>query len=91
MSMAMFVKNVEKTTLEENFKESIKVEKNMLSLKGNPRVEPSKDKTNSKNKPPTSKPSKNKKDVDSTYMEMLQQIVKKLSNELIDIKKSNGE
>jgi len=35
VSMAMFVKRDEKATLEEIFKEAIKVEKDMLSLKGN--------------------------------------------------------
>jgi hypothetical protein len=37
MSMAMFVKNAEKDTLEATFQEALKIEKNMLSLKGNPR------------------------------------------------------
>jgi hypothetical protein len=35
MSMVMFVKNVEKGTLEEAFQEALKFEKNLLSLKGN--------------------------------------------------------
>jgi hypothetical protein len=35
MSIAMFVKNVEKSTLEEDFREALKFEKNMMSLKGN--------------------------------------------------------
>jgi hypothetical protein len=43
MSMAMFVKNIEKATLEANFQEALKIENNMLSLKGNPGVESSKD------------------------------------------------
>jgi hypothetical protein len=48
MSMVMFVKNVEKATLEEAFQEALKVEKNMLSLKGNPGEESSKDKGKTK-------------------------------------------
>jgi hypothetical protein len=54
MSMAMFVNNDEKSTLEEDFHESLKVEKNMLSLKGNHGVEPSNEK--GKNKETVSKP-----------------------------------
>jgi hypothetical protein len=38
-----------------------------------------------------SKPSEEKKDYDSMDMESLQRIVKKLSNELIDLKKNGGE
>jgi hypothetical protein len=72
-----------------NFQESLKVEKNMMSLKGNPGSEPSKDK--GKNKETMSKPSEEKKNYDSMDMEALQRIVKKLSNELIDLKKSGGE
>jgi hypothetical protein len=34
MSMAMYVKNSEKGTLEEAFQEALKFEKNMMSLKG---------------------------------------------------------
>jgi hypothetical protein len=36
--MDMFVKRDDKGTLEDTFKEAIKVEKDMLSLKGNPRL-----------------------------------------------------
>jgi hypothetical protein len=38
-----------------------------------------------------SKPSEEKKDFDFMDMEALQRIVKKLSNDLIDLKKSGGE
>jgi hypothetical protein len=48
ISMEMFVKRDEKNNLEATFKESIKFEKYMLSLKGNPRIESSKDKTGQK-------------------------------------------
>jgi predicted Mrr-cat superfamily restriction endonuclease len=89
MSIAMFIKNVEKSTLEESFQESLKVEKNMLSLKGNPGVESSKD--NVKSKEAMYKPSKDKKNYDSMDMETLQRIVKKISNELIDLKKNGAE
>ena len=55
MSMAMFFKNARKSTLEEAFQESLKVEKNMMSLKGNLKPETSKDKgknTSTMSKPP---------------------------------------
>jgi hypothetical protein len=55
MSMVIFVKNAEKSTFEEYFQEALKVEKNMLSLKGNLGAEPSKDK--GKTKETMSKPS----------------------------------
>jgi len=44
MSMAMFAKNAENSTPEEAFQEALKVENNMMSLKGNPGEELSKDK-----------------------------------------------
>jgi hypothetical protein len=52
MSMAMFVKNAEKYTLEETFQEALKIENNILSLKGNPGEEYSKDKAMNKDKSP---------------------------------------
>jgi hypothetical protein len=57
MSMEMFVKNAEKTTLEATFKEALKVERNMLGLKGNPGVEYFKDKINPKTKSDVTKTS----------------------------------
>jgi len=50
VSKEMFVKTTEKDTLEATFKEAIKIEKYMLSLKGNHGVECSKDKSNPKTK-----------------------------------------
>ena len=44
MSMAMFFKKAEKNTLEATFKETLKIKNNMLSLKGHPGVESSKEK-----------------------------------------------
>jgi hypothetical protein len=59
--MEMFVKRDENNTLEATFKEAIKVEKDMLSLKGNPGVETSKDKTGIKTKTTMTKPPDDKK------------------------------
>ena len=44
MSMPMYIKNSVKDTLEEAFQEALKFEKNMMSLKMNSNLEPSKDK-----------------------------------------------
>jgi hypothetical protein len=91
MSMAMFIKNVEKATLEATFQEALIIEKNMLSLKGNLEDESSKNKSKTKAKSHVTKSSKEKKYTDSMDMESLQRIVNKLSNKLIDLKKHNGE
>jgi hypothetical protein len=69
--MEMFVKRDEKNTLEATFKESIKVEKDMLSLKGNLGVEASKEKTGTKTKTTVTKPLEDKKDQESIDMEAL--------------------
>jgi hypothetical protein len=88
----MFVKRTKKGTLENTFKEAIKVEKYMLNLKGNPRAEVSKDKSNTKkSKVTVTKPPKDKKDQDSMDMESLQSIVRNICNKIIDMKKSVGE
>jgi predicted nucleotide-binding protein (sugar kinase/HSP70/actin superfamily) len=63
----------------------------MLSLKGNPREEYSKDKAKTKSKAHVTKYYEEKKDKDSMDMESLQRIVKKISNDLIDLKKQSGE
>jgi hypothetical protein len=89
--MEMFVKRYEKNTLETTFTKAIKFEKDVLDLKGNPEIEPSKDKTGNKTKATVKKPSKDKKDSESTYVEALHIIVKKLTNEIIDLKKNCGE
>jgi hypothetical protein len=89
ISMEMFVKNVDKATLEGAFQEALKVEKNMMSLEGNPRAESSKDK--GKVKSIVSKPTEENNNSNSMDMEALQRIVKKLPNDLIDLKKSGRE
>lgn len=91
VSMAIFVKRGEKNTLEATFKESIKVEKDMLSLKINLGVQSSKYKSNTKTKATFTKPHEEKKYQDSIDVEALQIIVRKLSNEIIHMKKNCGE
>jgi hypothetical protein len=69
--MEMFVKQYEKNTLEATFNKSIKFEKDMLGLKGNPMIEPSKDKTRKKTKATVTEPLKDKKDSEYTYVEAI--------------------
>ena len=87
--MSMYVKKYEKDTVEESFQESLKFDKNQLSLKGIPNSEPSKDK--GKNKIPACKYNEDKKTSHSMDMEYLQIIIKNLSNHLVDLKRGNGE
>jgi hypothetical protein len=82
VSMAMFVMRDEKATLEDTFKESIKVEKDTLSLKGNHGSEHEKDNP-TKKKFLLFKPSIEKKDQYVMDMESLQRILKKISNEIL--------
>jgi hypothetical protein len=91
ISMEMFVKTENKYTLEATFQEALKIKKNMLSLKGNPGVESSKNKNKNNTKAIVTKYLEETKDIDSMDMKSLQIIVKKLSNELIYLKKHNGE
>jgi len=63
----------------------------MLSIKGNPRNESLKDKSNTKTKTIVSKPLEYKKDQDYIDVESLQRIVNNLSNKIIDMKKHCGE
>jgi hypothetical protein len=68
ITMAMFIKREDKNTFELRFKEAIKVEKGMLSLKGNTGLENEKDASYNKNKVPQVKAPSDKKDQDSMDM-----------------------
>jgi len=63
----------------------------MLSIKGNPRFETSKDKTCIKIKTTAAKPPDEKKDQESKDMEARQRIVEKISKKITDMKKNTGE
>jgi predicted secreted Zn-dependent protease len=71
MSMTMFVKRDKNTTLEATLKETIEIEKEVISLEGNFRAESSKDKVNTKMKTSMTKHFEDNKEFDSTYMESL--------------------
>lgn len=83
--MAMFVNQAQKTTLQGNFAEAIRVEKDLASLKVN----------NGNDKPSSSrapvKTHTDRRDQDSFDIERLQRVVKQLSNEIITVKKNMGE
>jgi hypothetical protein len=80
----MFVKRDKKSTFEDTFKEAIKMENDMLSLKGNPGSDLEKYKSTKKNILLT-KPSIDREDQDFMDIESLQSIINKLSNEIVDI------
>lgn len=84
-TMAMFVKQDQKTTLQGNFAEAIRVETNLVSLKVN----------EGNDKPSTSrtpiKTHTDRRGQDAFDIEGLQRMVKQLFNEIIDLKKNSGE
>ena len=90
----MFVKSKETQTLGENLEESIKVEKDLEAISnhpGNEENEASISKKNGKKNKGSSKMDLDKKQKEPTNMDSIQRIIKKLTNEIIDLKKSNGE
>ena len=89
--MSIIIKRVEKSILVKHFEEAINVEKYMINLKGN--LGKYEWKASSFNKKQTSqaKPSSNKKEHDSMDMESIYRISKKISNEIIDLKKGVSE
>jgi hypothetical protein len=90
-SMAMFFKRDKNHTLDDTFKEAIKVEKHMQILKTNPGEDANKVKSNTKKKIHPPKSPQGKKDQDSLDMEILQRIIKKLSNEIVDMNRNTRE
>ena len=90
----MFVKGKEKKTLVENFLEAIKVEKYLASISshlGNEESNASSLDQNIKKSKGISKSKSDKKDKDLMDMESMKRIIKKLTNEIIDLKKNKGE
>jgi len=87
----MFVKRSKLETLEETFEEAILVEKEMMSLKPHPTNE-SDGASSSRKKSENSNINNNeKKETDNFDLENLQRVIKKLSNDMIDLKKNNTE
>ena len=92
-SIAMFVKSREKRNLAENFIEAMKVEKDIASIsssQGNEENKPSSSEKNTKKKGILIMDTE-KKDKEPSDMESMQRVLKQITNELIDLKKSKGE
>ena len=90
----MFVKGKEKRSLEENFLEAIKVEKHLATIsshQGNKESKPSSWEKSTKKNQGTSKTDLEKKDREPTDMEGMQRVIKKLTNDIIGLKKNKGE
>ena len=81
----MLLKQTHKITLQDNFTEAIRIEKDLANLKGSQ----ANDKPSSSNVP--IKTHGNRRDQDSFDMKGLHRMVKQLSNEIIDLKKNSGE
>ncbi|MDO5304888.1 MAG: retrotransposon gag domain-containing protein [bacterium] len=92
-SMAMWVKRAAKTTLNDNFAEAIQVEKDQDSLKDTSSSENKKSDFSKKKVESSSKPSSDKKEKehDPYEFDSLKNVIKKLSNEIVDLKKNSGE
>ena len=88
--VSMFVKSKEKQTLGENFQEAIKVEKDLETISIHLGNEENKASTSGRNWNKgkwISKSKSDKKDKDPIDMESMQQMIKHLMNEIIDLKK----
>ena len=77
----MFVKGKEKRTLEENSLEAIKMEKDLESISSHQGYKESN---------PSSSEKSIKKNKEPTDMESMQTVIKKPTNDIIDLKKSKG-
>ena len=89
----MFVKAQLKRTLADNFIEALQVEKDIASIsssQGNEENKPSSSENPIKKKG-ILKTNTEKKDKEPTDMASLQRVLKQITNELIDLKKSKGE
>ena len=92
MSMAMFVRRAAKPTLTETFDEAIKVEKDMFAIKTNPGVDTDSASSSCKKAEIPSKTTNPKKrGQDALDLDSIQRVIKKLSNEIIDLKKGTSE
>ena len=92
VSMAMFVRRAAKPTLTETFDEAIKVEKYMFAIKTNPGVDTdSASSSRKKTESPSKTSTPEKKGQDALELDNLQRVIKKLSNEIIDLKKGTSE
>ena len=85
--MVIFVKRMEKETLNENFKEAIKVEKYLTSVHGKIEIDNDKPSTFVNKQGTQTNNTFEKKDQDSLELESMAITSKKLSNDVVDINK----
>ena len=85
--MFMFVKRVEKAILNENFEEAIKVENVLLSMHGKVEIDDEKPSVLSRKTGTQIKTPSDKKYQEFTYMESMVKIIKKMFNDVINLKK----
>ena len=86
----MFVRKKAKLTLAENFEEEIKVEKDVNATKANPGVY-NDSASSSRKKIDSPAKGSDKRGQDALDLDSLQRVIKKLSNEIIDLKKGTSE
>ena len=91
--IAMFVRQKAKLTLAENFEEAIKVEKDVFATKANSGVDTDAASSSRKkmDSPAKANTTSDKKGQDALDLDSLQRVIKKLSNEIIDLKKGTSD
>jgi hypothetical protein len=90
-SIAIWVKRSKKATLVEAFEEATQIEKDILSLKDSSSNETENTVSSKKNIEILPRPTQNKAQPENSDLENLTKVVQKLSNQVIDIKRSNEE
>jgi hypothetical protein len=90
-SIAIWVKRSKKATLLEAFEEATKIEKDILSLKDSSSNETETISSSKKKIEILPRPTQNKTQPENSELENLTKVVQKLSNQVIDIKRSTEE
>jgi hypothetical protein len=90
-SIAIWVKRSKKATLLEAFEEANQIEKDILSLKDTTSNEPETSSSSKKKIEILPRPSQNKAQLESSDLENLTKFVQKLSNQVIDLKRTAEE
>jgi hypothetical protein len=90
-SIAIWVKRSKKATLVEAFEEATQIEKDILSLKDSSSNETENTASSKKKIEILPRPTQNKAQPENSELENLTKVVQKLSNQVIDIKRSTEE
>jgi ribonuclease HI len=90
-SIAIWVKRSKKSTLLEAFKEATQIEKDILSLKDSSSNETETVSSSKKKIEILSRPTQSKTQLENSDLENLTKVVQKLSNQIIDLKRSTEE